>query len=193
MQSIIILLVSAIQLLNLVSANPQLPADFKANALKIAISAVQTAQDSITDNSLASSTVTVQVTSNNDTVLPITTSVDVPTFGSSPTNPPINPPTMEELTCTLTSPVTTAPAGSLVMLTWTSNADSAIIDNNHIANYLLKLLYQIEPVKGGTKGFPLSSEAKENNIYTFHFIKGNQTKDCTVEIMTEKRDASSFF
>lgn len=93
MQSLILLLVSTLQLLNLVSANLGLPADFKTSAIKIAISAVQTAQDSLKDNSLASTTVMTQITSSEPTIVPIQVVTPIPVFGSTPSPSPTIAPT----------------------------------------------------------------------------------------------------
>jgi hypothetical protein len=180
MQSIITLLISALSLLNLVQANPELPLDLKTNALKIAISAVQTAQDSL--GNATSTTVTTQVTTTDIYTPPVSTSVDVPVFGAI--NKIINTKIMDttpQLECTLSANTNKGLPSSSVDITWTSNAEKAVMTNNHIAS-----TYHLEPVSGATKQFPLSSELGENNIFTATFTLGGQTKDCSVQVMTQE-------
>lgn len=187
MQSIILLLVSAMQLLNMVSANPNLPADFKTNAIKIAINAVQTAQDSLKDNSLASTTVTTQITSSDQTVTPIQVVTPTPIFGNvilTPEPTPMPTPTPQpEIKCTLSSDTNVGTPSGYVTLTWTSNADSATLTNNHIA--FAYPYNPLSPITGGSKSFQLSSESGENNIFTAHFSLNGQSKDCTTQVLIQ--------
>src|SRR3990167_1227687 len=91
MQALTLLLVSALQLLGLIQAHPQLPESFRNNAMQVAVEAIQTVQNALLDGSLASTTVTTQITSSDQTVAPITATTTVPTgptFGAIPTPTP---------------------------------------------------------------------------------------------------------
>lgn len=183
MQLALSLLISAFQLLTLVAHTPNLPPSFVNQAIQISNTAITVAQTEL-----------AKIPSEDGVVIPvITTPVITGSTQSSgvPQNPLPNTQigstmnTMEELQCTLTAQSNVAPATGNARLTWTSNADSATLVNSRMSGVYTINKDGKHPVTGATQEFPMSGEAGENNIFTMTFVKGDQTKDCSVSVMTQ--------
>jgi hypothetical protein len=177
MQIAISLLMAAMSLLTQVANTPNVSPEFRLMAENVASQAVSLANQIIADNQAEVATTTEVATQpltqqSEPIIIP-------PVFGSTlSTNQPI----MEtQLDCTLTAESNVGTPSSLIKLTWTSNADSAQIKNSKVYSTFTPL----EPATGGTKSFQLSSELGENNIFTARFTLKEQTKDCTVSVLTQ--------
>jgi hypothetical protein len=197
MKTIIALLLSAIQMLTFVVSHPETPESVKQanidNATQIIVQAKETLANPKQTKPMTKSIPTPITNPVEPTIQqPVTIETPVqsaPVQQSTPIAPEVTPtfgsvaePT-PELNCSLTASSNVAKPEGYVEITWTSNADTAVLNNNHI-------VYQpgginLKPAQGGKMKVQLSSEAGEMNTITATFIGLGQTKQCEVNVLTQ--------